>query len=90
MKLVRIMVLSLALTFVASAALCASIQYVATGHQSREIKITFSRNNGGTWQGVVVKPGSTYVVPNDATHLTIDGVPRDPKKNYKIKDGNVF
>ena len=67
-----------------------SIQYIGTGRNAPKVKVTFSRNNGATWEHKEVKPGQTYNVPKDATHLRIDNVPFDPKRNYKVKEGNVF
>mgnify|MGYP006916307965 CR=1 FL=1 len=71
-------------------ALAGSIQYIGTGTKGEPIKVSFSRNKGASWQNVQVKMGQTFNVPRDATHLTINNVPYDPKKNYKIRDGHVY
>ena len=68
----------------------AIIQYIGSGKKDAPAEISFSRNNGATWQKAQVGPGQTFAVPSDATHLNINNVPRDPKKNYKIREGNVF
>jgi len=68
----------------------ATIQYIGTGKKEVPVEISFSRNNGTTWKNAKVVPGQTFAVPSDATHLNINNVPRDPKKNYKIREGNVF
>lgn len=80
----------LAALLLPSSVLAASIQYISTGRQAPEMRITFSRNGGASWQQGAVRPGQVFNVPPDATHLTINGVPRDPKRNWKVKDGNVF
>lgn len=74
----------------ASSVFAASIQYVGTGKVNQPLRVSLSRNNGATWQKAEVKPGQTFNVPRDTTHLNINNVPRDPKRNYKVKDGNVF
>lgn len=71
-------------------AFAANIQYIDTGKQSPKIKVSFSRNNGASWKQDYIKKGQTYNVPRNATHLMINDIPRDPKRNYKVKDGNVF
>lgn len=68
----------------------ASIQYIDTGKASPKVKISFSRNNGASWKQDYIKKGQSYNVPRDATHLMINDIPRNPKQNYKVKDGNVF
>lgn len=68
----------------------ATIQYIGTGKKVREIEVIFSRNHGATWQKKSIKAGQSLAIPPDATQLIIDGVPRDPKKTYKVKDGIVF
>lgn len=82
--------LALASLLGVSAAQAGSIQYIGTGRAAPKVKVTFSRNNGATWEHKEVRPGQTYTVPKNATHLRIDNVPFDPKRNYKVKDGNVF
>lgn len=67
-----------------------SIQYIGTGRTAPKVKVTFSRNNGATWEHKEVKPGQIFTFPKDTTHLRIDNVPFDPKRNYKVKEGNVF
>lgn len=68
----------------------ATIQYIGTGKKVREIEVAFSRNNGATWQKKTIKAGQALAIPPDATNLIIDGVPRDPKNDYKLKDGLVY
>lgn len=68
----------------------ATIQHFSTGRPQPEVRASFSRNKGAAWQHAVVKPGQAFSVPNDATHLTINDVPRDPRKNWRAKDGSVF
>ncbi len=60
-----------------------TIQYIGTGRSSLPVAVKISRNNGSTWNTVQVKPGQTYNIPRDATHLMINEVPRDPKKIIK-------
>lgn len=74
----------------AAAAQAASIQYIDSGRKAPKVKISFSKNNGASWEYKEVSPGQTYTIPKNATHLRIDNVPYEPSKNYKIKDGNVF
>ena len=69
--------------------LAGTIQYIGTGRQFPPVNVKISRNNGATWNTVQVKPGQTFNVPRDATHLMINEVPRDPKKSYKVKEGNI-
>lgn len=76
--------------FSGSNANAGAIQYIDTGRQSPKIKVSFSRNNGASWKHDVIKKGQIYNVPRDATHLMINDIPRNPKRNYKVKDGNVF
>ena len=71
-------------------ALSATIQYIGSGKKDAPVDISFSRNAGSTWQNAKVGPGQTFTVPPDATHLNIKNIPYDPKKNYKIREGNVF
>lgn len=74
----------------ASSAFAGVIQYIGTGRPAPAVEVTFSRNNGASWQKTEVKPGQAFHVPRDATHLNINGVPRDPKRDYKVKEGNVY
>ena len=67
----------------------AVIQYIGTGRPNPAVKVKVSRNNGASWEQKEVKPGQTYHIPPDATHLEINNVPRNPKQNYKVKDGNI-
>ena len=67
-----------------------TIQYLGTGRPAEQMKITYSRDKGSSWKTVYIKMGQTLSIPPDATHLNINNVPCDPKRNYKIKDGNVF
>jgi len=67
----------------------ASIQYIDTGKRMPPIKITYSRDNGNTWKHTQIRNGQTFNVPRDATHLRINNIPYNPKKNYKVKEGNV-
>lgn len=83
-------ILLVAMLLVPSVVDAATIQYVGTGKKVREIDISFSRNNGATWQKKTIKAGQSLAIPPDATHLIIDGVPRDPQGKYKVKDGIVF
>lgn len=76
--------------FYASSSFAGAIQYIGNGKGESQVKITYSRNNGASWENKVIKPGQTFNVPKDATHLKIDNTPYNPGKNYKIKDGNVF
>lgn len=85
-----VLFLALAIIMGTTVAQAGSIQYIGTGRSAPKVKVTFSRNNGASWEYKEVKPGQTYHVPKDATHLRIDNVPLDPKRNYKVKDGNVF
>ena len=68
----------------------ATIQYIGSGKKDAPVEISFSRNNGATWQKAKVVPGQTFAVPFDTTHLNINNFPRDPKKNHKIREGNTF
>ena len=67
-----------------------TIQYIDTGKKSPCVKIVFSRNNGSSWKENIIRKGQSCNLPKDVTNLFINNVPYDPKKNYKIKDGNVF
>ena len=67
-----------------------TIQYIASGKKDVPVAISFSRNNGASWQNAKIGPGQTVTVPPDATHLNINNAPYDPKKNLKIREGNVF
>jgi len=82
--------IAIAVFFLTGNAYAASIQYIDTGKESPKIKITCSRNNGASWKQDYIKKGQTYMVPPDATHLMINDIPRDPKRNYKVKEGNVY
>ncbi|WP_165071993.1 hypothetical protein [Desulfovibrio sp. ZJ200] len=80
----------LAALAVASVAQAGSIQYLSSGRKAPPVKVTFSTNNGGIWEHRVLKPGQICTFPKGTTHLRIDNVPFDPKRNYKVKEGNVF
>ena len=88
----RFVVIALMLIFcvAVNSGYAATIQYIGSGKKDAPVEISFSRNNGAKWQKAKVSPGQTFAVPPDATHLNINNVPRDPKKNYKIREGNVF
>lgn len=87
----NITVLTLMAFFAASSlAHAAVVQYIGTGRPNPPVKVSFSRNNGASWEHKQVKPGQTFNVPKDATHMQLNGIPRNPQKNYKVKDGNVF
>ena len=77
------------LIFTPSPSLAGVVQYIGNGKGEPKIKISFSRNNGVSWENKVILPGQTFNVPKDATHLKIDNVPHSPNKNYKIRDGHV-
>lgn len=85
-----ILFLALAYFLGIPAAQAGSVQYIGTGCAAPKVKVSFSRNKGATWEHKEIKPGQTFSVPRDATHLRIDNVPLDPRRNYKVKDGNVF
>lgn len=70
-------------------AMGAVIQYIGTGRPNPAIEVKVSRNNGSSWEKKAIKPGQTYHIPPDATHLEINNAPRNPKQNYKVKDGNI-
>ena len=84
------MTLAVLFCVAASSGYAATIQYIGSGKNDAPVEVSFSRNNGSSWQNAKVGPGQTFSVPSDATHLNINNVPRDPKKNYKIREGNVF
>ena len=80
---------ALLLALMATHVHAASIQYIDTGKRMPPIKITYSRDNGNTWRHAQIRNGQTFNVPRDATHLRINNIPYNPKKNYKVKEGNV-
>lgn len=82
--------IAVAVLGVNTSALAATIQYIGSGTKEAPVEISFSRNNGSTWQNAKVVPGQTFSVPTDATHLNILNTPRDPRKNYKIREGNIY
>lgn len=82
--------LALAMFVGTAVAQAGSIQYIGIGRPAPKVKVAFSRNNGTSWEHKEVRPGQTFHLPKDATHLRIDNVPFNPKKNYKVKEGNVF
>ena len=79
-----------ALLSLPAAAGAASIHYLGNGKGGPAVRIAYSRSNGDKWDYRTMKPGQRFSIPRDATHLRIDNVPYNPKKNYKIKDGNVY
>lgn len=89
MKKILLMLIGLALLG-ASSAYAGAIQYIGNGQGEPKVKITYSRNNGASWESKVLQPGQTFNAPRDATDLKIDNAPHDPARNYKIKDGHVF
>ena len=89
MKKFLILIAALVL-YGASPAYAGAIQYIGNDKGEPKVKITYSRTNGVSWENKVIKPGQTFNVPKDATHLKIDNAPHNPNRNYKIKDGNVF
>ncbi len=66
------------------------VQYIGQGRPSPPVTVSFSINKGASWKTTEVKPGQTCNVSRSATHLNIDGVPRDPGKTWRVRDGNVF
>ena len=90
MSLVKLLLVCMLVALGSGEACAGVIQYIATGRPSPEVKVSYSRNNGAKWEATVVKPGQVFNVPKDATHLTINGAPRDPRQNYKVKEGNIF
>lgn len=66
------------------------IQYIGNGKDGPDVKIAFSRSNGDKWERKILKPGQTFHIPKDATHLQINGSPRNPKQNFRVKDGHVY
>ena len=89
MKKMLILTIFAALFFVTDT-LAGTIQYIGTVNKNEPVNVSFSRNRGASWQTVQVKMGQTFNVPRDATNLTINNVPYDPQKNYKVRDGHVF
>lgn len=85
----KLLLMLMVLAFAASAQ-AGAIQYIGNGSGEPAIKVSYSRNNGVKWETKILKPGQTFHVPKDATHLKIDNAPYDPEQNYRVKDGNVF
>lgn len=65
------------------------IQYIGTGKPAPALKVAVTRDNGGSWTTTSVKPGQTYVIPRDATQMTINGTPYPPQRNYKVREGRI-
>ncbi len=51
------------------------VQYIGQGRQSPAVNISYSINNGASWQNKALRPGQTIYVSREATHLNINGVP---------------
>lgn len=57
------------------------IPYIGIVKPNSPVKVSFSRNNGASWEHKQIKPGQTFFVPEDATHLHINNVPYNPKNS---------
>lgn len=67
-----------------------SMTYVpGRANMSPPMNVAFSTNRGSSWQQKTLKPGTTVSWPATATNLNVNGMPLDPKKNYRVKEGNI-
>lgn len=84
-------VAAIAVFLCAGKALAGTVRYEPGRKQlSPDMVLSISTNHGGAWRQTVLKPGRTVPIPSGATHMNINGIPLDPKKSYRIKEGNVF
>lgn len=91
MHIILFSLVAVVILLCAGKALAGNVRYEPGRSQlSPDMTVSFSTNNGGAWRHVILKPGKGFPVPSGATHLNINGIPLDPKRNYRIKEGNVF
>lgn len=84
-------IIAIAVFLCASKALAGTVRYEpGRSRLSPDMTVSFSTNNGGAWRQVVLKPGKGFSVPSGATHMNINGIPLDPGRSYRIKEGNIF
>lgn len=77
------------LLFSTGSALAGVIQYISTGKPAPALTVAVTADNGASWKTVSVKPGQTYVIPRNATQMTINGTPYPPQRNYKVREGHI-
>lgn len=65
------------------------IQYISTGKPAPALTVAVTADNGATWKTVSVKPGQTYVIPRNATQMTINGTSYPPQRDYKVREGRI-
>lgn len=76
--------------FFAGRAIAGTINYApGRANMSPPVNVAYSTNKGASWQQKMLKPGMTVTWPGTATNLNVNGMPLDPKKNYRVKEGNV-
>lgn len=66
------------------------VRYVAMGKNQRKITISYSMNQGKSWQQKELLAGQTFPIPPNCTTFLMDNVPYDPKGNYEIRDGKII
>ncbi len=76
--------------FFAGRAIAGTINYApGRANMSPPVNVAYSTNKGASWQQKMLKPGMTVTWPGTATNLNVNGMPLDPRKNYRVKEGNV-
>ena len=65
------------------------LRYVGGGDRDKVINISYSMNNGRSWQKRELRAGQSFPVPPDCTDLLLDNVPYNPAGNYEIRNGLV-
>lgn len=65
------------------------IRYVSTGRKAPAVRISFSMNNGVSWQNKDLLPGQSFPIPLKCVNLLIDKIPYEPTGSYEIRDGHV-
>lgn len=71
----------------AGQALAGSMTYLPG--RGAPVRVAVSTNRGTSWKESLLKPGTTVSWPSTATNLNANGMPLDPKKSYRVKDGNI-
>lgn len=65
------------------------VRYIGTGASNSPVQISYSMNQGKSWQQKSLLPGQSFSIPPACTTLIMDNVPYDPAGNYEIRDGKI-
>lgn len=65
------------------------VRYIGTGTEQAPVHISYSVNEGRSWQQKSLLPGQSFSIPNGCTTLIMNNTPYDPAGNYEIRAGNI-